>query len=246
MWRNTLNLTLSLLFCSLSTSFVNAQKNIETQQLLWLRYSLKLKLGDTYQIRQELEERNYWLPLRQHQFVSRTLVDRKLGKGWSAAAGFAYFRQSLPHDPDVEVQTRLGEIRPQIELAYAQPLAEKLLLHHRYWSEFRFFEKEEGGYDYGNNRTRYKLELRYSLIPDISLIAFDEVHFNLGGNIVHNMFDQNRYGASVQYMPSGNLGLELGYINWFQQRPSGTDFYQRHIIRLTVHHSISIKKSTSE
>jgi hypothetical protein len=222
-------------------SFTYAQKNIETQQLVWLRYALKLKLSDNYQIRQELEERSYWFPFRQHQLVSRTLLDRKLGKGWNAATGFAYFRQSLPQDPDAEVLTTLTELRPQLELAYAQPLSERVILHHRYWSEFRFFEQDDGNFNYGNNRTRYKLELRYSMSADFSLIAFDEVHFNIGREILNNVFDQNRYGASVQYM-HGNFGLELGYINWFQQRASGTDFYQRHIIRLTLHHSISIQK----
>lgn len=228
-------------------SFVHqghTQKNTETQQLIWMRYSLRLKLNDTYQVRQELEERSYWFPLRQHQLVSRTLIDRKLGKGWNVGGGFAFFRQALPQNPDSEVLSSRNELRPQLELAFLQPLAENLGLHHRYWTEFRFFEQDDGSYDFGTNRTRYKLELRYVPVPKWTINAFDEIHLNLGGNSTNNIFDQNRYGASLQYMPGGNFGLELGYINWFQQRASATDFYQRHIVRITLHHTISFKKST--
>ena len=32
------------------------------------------------------------------------------------------------------------------------------------------------------------------------------------------------------------------YLNWFQQRPSGTDFYNRDIIRFSVFHTINLKK----
>lgn len=66
----------ALLF-GLFSATIQAQKNVETQQ----RYSLKLKLNDHYQLRQEIEERAYWFPWRQHQFVSRTAAERKLGKG---------------------------------------------------------------------------------------------------------------------------------------------------------------------
>lgn len=220
-----------------------AQKNVDTQHLLWTRYSLKVKINDNYQIRQELEERGYWFPWRQHQFTSRTLAERTLGKGWNTGIGFTYLLQSLPHDPEIPVIENSTELRPQVEIAYRQSLSEKIILHHRYWTEFRFFEQSNGSFEFGNNRTRYKLELRYSPIPKLTLIAFDEIHINIGGKIVQNVFDQNRYGASVQYMPATNFGFELGYINWFQQRTSGVDFYNRHIVRFTIHHVIDLKNA---
>ncbi len=231
-----------VLILTLTSTTLVAQKNIETQQLLWVRYSLKLKLNDNYQIRQEIEERTYWFPWRQHQFVSRTHLERKLGKGWNTGAGFTYFIQSLPHDPTATNYTNQLELRPQLEMANKQTVSEKISLHHRYWSEFRFFEQPDGSLEYGNTRLRYKLELSYSPIPQLTLRAFDEIHINIGRKIDQNVFDQNRYGTSIQYKPLENLGLELGYFNWFQQRKSGIDFYNRHIIRFTLHQSINLKK----
>lgn len=220
----------------------NAQKDIETQHLLWTRCSLKLKINEKYQIGQEIEERVYWFPFRQHQFVSRTQLDRKLGKGWNTGAGVTFLNQSIPHDPLSTTYYNQLEIRPHFELAYKQEISEKLSLHHRYWSEFRFFEQPNDTYKYNNIRLRYKLELRYSLNHQLTFKAFDEIHINVGKNVIQNTFDQNRYGASFQYMPLEKLGFELGYLNWFQQRKSGTDFYNRHIVRLTIHIALSLLK----
>ncbi len=224
---------------------VVAQKNIDTQQLLWARYYLKLKLDD-YEIRQELEERKFWFPWRQHQFISRTFVVRKLGKSWNAGIGFTYLLQSLPQDPKITEYSNQSELRPQLEITYSQAISEKITLYHRYWSDFRFFEQPDGSFKYGNNRSRYLLEFRYSPSKHLTLKAFDEIHINIGRNIVQNVFDQNRFGASVQYMPIDNFGFELGYFNLFQQQKSGVDFYDRHILRLTIHHIITFRNSKNQ
>lgn len=242
--NNKIATTLSLfaLFI-ISANVVFAQKNIETQHLLWARYYIKLKIKDPYQIKQELEERTYWFPFRQHQFLSRTLLERKLSQGWSTALGITYSMQSLPNDPTIRITENITELRPQVEISYNQILFDKISLNHRYWSEFRFFEQSDNSFDYSNNRTRYKLELDYTPSSKITLKIYDEILLNIGGNIVHNVFDQNRYGASIQYMPVENFGIELSYFNSFQERASGVDFYNRYIVRLTIHQTIKLKKA---
>src|SRR5690606_16536898 len=94
---------------------------------------------------------------------------------------------------------------------------------------------------YGNIRMRYKLEIQYRPITNVTFKIYDEVFVNIGKNIGYNVFDQNRIGASIQYMPVHNVGFELGYLNWFQQRASGNNFYNRNIIRLSIHHNINFK-----
>lgn len=235
---------LLIIFCFLTTS-INAQKNVETQNLLWLRYNLKLNINTNYQIRQELEERTFWFPWRQHQFASRTLLDRRLGNGWNTAIGFTYLEQALPQNPTIKNFKNTTELRPQIEIAYNQIVSSQLSLNHRYWTDFRFFEQTDGSFDYSNIRTRYKLELSYKPTNRITLRTFDEIQINVGSKIVNNIFDQNRYGGSIQYMPKENFGFELEYLNSFQQHPSGVDFYNRNIIRLTFHQTLNLKNSKS-
>jgi len=238
--KKHLQIIFYILLLSLLSINANAQKKITTQHLLWTRYYFKIQLNNVYQIRQELEERTYWFLWRQHQFVSRTHFERKLGKGWNTALGFTYFIQSLPQDPSITNYDNQKELRPQLEIAYLQTISEKISLHHRYWIEFRFKEQTDHSFAFDNNRVRYKLELRYAPISKITLKAFDEIHLNMNGNAAQNIFNQNRYGASIQYMPTKKCGFELGYLNWFQQQNSGIDFYNRHIVRLTFHHKINI------
>lgn len=234
----------SIIFIAVLISSIGySQKNIDHQSLLWTRYQLKLKIDEHWSASQELEERTYWFPWRQHQFVSRTMAQYQLGKGWNVGAGFAYFRQALPQDAHKNVSYTQPEVRPQFELGYKQQLSIKFNLQHRYWTEFRFFKPENEDFQFGNYRMRYKLELQYVPTDKITLKAYDEIFINFGKNIVYNTFDQNRIGASIQYMPLNNLGFELGYINWFQQRPSGVDYFERNIIRLTIHQTIDLNKS---
>lgn len=234
-------LVLGIIVMAFGNAF--AQKQIETQGLLWTRYYLKMQLSAECAIRHEIEERQYWLPWRQHQFVSRTHVEKKLGKGWRTALGFTYFVQSLPHDPQSAISFNRIELRPQLELAYKSNISEVVSLQHRYWTEFRFYELTNGSYKYNNNRTRYKLQLSVVLPANLSLHVFDEIHLNIGEKIVRNVFNQNRYGFSIQYMPYEHLGCEIGYLNWFQEQSSGTDFFNRHILRVTIHHKLNFTKS---
>ena len=235
------NIIIPTLVSMAFTNLVAQERNIQTQQLIWTRYSLGININDHYTLRQDLEERTYWFPWRQHQFVSRTLLERKLGRGWNGGIGISSFLQSLPHDPEIQIVETKSELRPMLEFGHWSPITKKIGLHHRYWSEFRFFEQANGSFNYANNRTRYKLELRYAASPKMKLKAFDEILLNMGGKVVQNVFDQNRYGASIQYMPFDKLGFEVGYINWFQQQNSGVDFYNRHIIRLTIHQNLNLK-----
>ncbi|MBO0591600.1 DUF2490 domain-containing protein [Cellulophaga sp. E16_2] len=234
-----------VLFISLNFFQVIAQKKVTHQQLLWTSYSLKLKLNDNYQIRQEIDQRNYSNPWRQHQTLSRTFFDRQLGKGWNTAIGLTGVIQSLPNDPEVKDYYNQKELRPVLELGYRQPVTEKFFINHRFWSEFRFFEQENDSYEFANTRLRYKLELRYAPIKKVTFKAFDEIFLNVGNTIVYNVFDQNRMGASVQFMPLTNLGFEVGYFNMFQQQKNGIDFYDRNSIKFTIHHTIEVKKNKS-
>jgi hypothetical protein len=235
--------TLLLVLTSFSVYKTNAQKNVIRQNLLWSSYAVKFKLNDSYQIRQEIDQRIFYNPWRQHQILSRTNVERQLGDGWNIALGFTGVLQSLPNNPEIKEYYNQKELRPQLELAFKQALSNKVVIAHRYWSEFRFYEQENSSYTYANARMRYKLELRYSPIKKITLKAFDELFINIGGQIERNFFDQNRIGTSFQFMPLKNFGFEIGYFNLFQQQKTGVDFYNRNSIKLTLHHTIVLKKN---
>jgi hypothetical protein len=55
-----------------------------------------------------------------------------------------------------------------------------------------------------------------------------------------NTFDQNRVYAAVQVGVSPVVALELGYLNSFQERASGVDYFNRDIIRFSFIHKMKI------
>jgi hypothetical protein len=66
--------------------------------------------------------------------------------------------------------------------------------------------------------------------------------FNAGNAIVKNTFDQNRIYAAVQYGLNKSIAVELGYLNSYQRRANGIDYFNRDIVRLSIFHKIKVQK----
>ena len=238
-----------LIFIFFST-FLLGQKNVENQQLLWYGYYNKLQINQNWVLKSEVQERHFYQPLVQHQLVFRTNLDRRILDDINVSLGFVVFLQS-PNDPESESTLMVPELRTDFGFN-AKKKYKYFNVNQRFKVEARFFHQTEnnelvGGYQFSNFRMRYQLGLDIPLIKKqdaekLILKIKDEVMFNFGKNIVKNVFDQNRIYIGLNYPMNKNLAFEAGYLNWFQQRPSGTDFYNRDIIRFSVFHTINLKK----
>lgn len=233
---------LFLLWCFYFCAPVFGQKNVTTQELLWVTYKIDLPLNEKYTIKQLIQERTYHSPWRQHQFVTTTAFDIQIGNGLSGNAAFTYFIQTLPHDPNISDVDNRTELRPQIELNYKNSLFDKVSLSQRFRMEFRIFEQNDGSFKYQNGRFRYRLKLTYPLTQKLKVAVHNEIHLNVGSNIVQNVFDQNRAGFGFNYALRKDLNFGIDYINWFQQRSSGVDFFNRHIVRISVGHTVQLRR----
>ena len=238
-----------LIFIFFST-FLFGQKNVENQQLLWYGYYNKLQINQNWVLNSEVQERHFYQSLVQHQLVFRTNLDRRILDDINVSLGFVVFLQS-PNDPESESTLMVPELRTDFGFN-AKKKYKYFNVNQRFKVEARFFHQTEnnelvGGYQFSNFRMRYQLGLDIPLIKKqdaekLILKIKDEVMFNFGKNIVKNVFDQNRIYIGLNYPMNKNLAFEAGYLNWFQQRPSGTDFYNRDIIRFSVFHTINLKK----
>ena len=238
-----------LIFIFFST-FLFGQKNVENQQLLWYGYYNKLQINQNWVLNSEVQERHFYQPLVQHQLVFRTNLDRRILDDINVSLGFVVFLQS-PNDPESESTLMVPELRTDFGFN-AKKKYKYFNVNQRFKVEARFFHQTEnnelvGGYQFSNFRMRYQLGLDIPLIKKqdaekLILKIKDEVMFNFGKNIVKNVFDQKRIYIGLNYPMNKNLAFEAGYLNWFQQRPSGTDFYNRDIIRFSVFHTINLKK----
>jgi len=173
---------------------------------------------------------------------------RKLGAGWDMSAGMSIFYHNS-NDPDSDIDLAVPELRPHLEFNFQQKF-HFLRLEHRYKAEARFFHNTnttltdlEEGYTYRTLRIRYRLQLIFPLVKfnevqSLNLKAGDEILLNAGKKIVKNVFDQNRWFVGLNMVFSPSFSLEAGYLNSFQEQSSGTDYYNRDILRLALYQII--------
>lgn len=234
--------------------FFLAQKMVEHQQLIWYGYYNSLKFNEKWSLNSEIQERQFYQPTAQHQLVFRTNLERKLIGDWNASVGMTYFLQN-PNNPTSESNLTVPELRPDIGFGNKQKLG-IATINHRYKAEARFFHDVEnnrlvGGYRFSNFRLRYQVGLDFLIWKNEREQVFvakikDEIMFNLGNKMVKNTFDQNRIYLAINYKINNSYAVELGYMNWFQQLKSGTDFYNRDILRFSIFHSMDLKKKKND
>lgn len=243
-----LNSILFLLFL-ISVKNGYTQKNITHQQLIWFAYNNSLEISPKLTFVSEIHDRRFYHPDAQHQFVLRGRLHYALKNNWDVALCFAYFLQS-PNDPRSTSDLVIPELRPHLDFNYKQ-VQDKISFFHRFRIEDRFFRNTKNnaldeGYN-SNWRFRYMFTVEISMVKfknegGIKLKIGDEIFVNAGKNIVHNTFDHNRIFAALTYAPIKSIIIEAGYLNWFQQRSTGVDYYDRDIIRLSLTHKISLIK----
>ena len=172
----------------------------------------------------------------------------KINKDIEVGAGYAHFSVAT-QDPEITFDFRIPENRGQQDVMWKQDIG-KITLTQRFQVEERFFHNaNKEGLLPGTTffwRFRYRIQGEYSFWKKenrfLKAIAYDELMINGGKNVVKNTFDQNRVYVALQYGFNKNIALELGYLNSFQQRASGVDYFNRDIIRFTLFHKINLQK----
>lgn len=222
------------------------QKNIQHQNLLWTRYYNQLEIDKKWSIHSEFDNRVFLNPTVQSVYVIRVQGRYKVNEKIDLGSGFAFFSLAT-QDSNVESGFNKPEYRIQHDLALKQNFG-KINLNHRYQIEERFFQKfDTQGLISG---TTFAMRFRYRIQGDyifwkkenqsLKAILSDEIMINAGARIVKNTFDQNRIYAAFQYGINENFSVELGYLNSFQQRASGVDYFDRNILRLSVYHKLKL------
>jgi hypothetical protein len=238
-------LLVSILF-SIGAS-AQTEKNVSQQSLLWTRYNNQLELNAKWSINTEFDNRVFLKPVEENMYVIRTQLRNKITDKVEVGAGGAYFSVNN-QEPTIVNGFHIPEYRLQQDVTIKQSLG-KVNFSHRYLIEERFIQKATSvGLESGTSfylRYRYRIQADYTIWKNknqfLKTVVYDEIMINGGDKIIKNTFDQNRIYAAIQYGVSPSVAFELGYLNSYQQRPSGVDYFNRDIIRFSIFHKLKLK-----
>jgi len=138
------------------------------------------------------------------------------------------------------------ELRPWQEATLIKSLRKEKQLQFRYRLDERFIHNNDRevlleGYHF-NLRHRFRIQYSQPIADfndhTLTLKFSDEVMINTGD--VPRLFDQNRFFTSLEIKLNEHWSFESGYLHLIQPITDGL-FYERHIIRSTLHHRIGVK-----
>jgi hypothetical protein len=224
------------------------EKNIDHQSILWTRYYNQLLLNEKWSLHTEFDNRVFLKPVKENLYVIRIQGRYKINEHLESGIGFTHFSVAT-QVPEVSYTFNTPEYRGQQDLTWKLNI-NKVTLLQRFQTEERFIHNANKesllpGTTF-SWRFRYRLQADYIFWKKenqyLKTILSDEIMFNAGKSIVKNTFDQNRVYAALQYGMNKNIALELGYLNSFQRRANGIDYFNRDIIRFSIFHKIKVQK----
>jgi len=236
-------LILSFFLVSIPT-FSQNEKQVENQSLIWFTYNLNWKINNNWHLITDYNQRQFINPSAQHLWAVRANLRKVISNNWDFGFGGSLFMRKT-NDPNALNKLLVPELRPHFEFNNHQKLSFGIL-NSRYRIEARFNQNTDtnqlsDGFTFNNFRFRYLLGYTFPIIINkktLNEVLFvriqDEIMINAGSKIVQNTFDQNRIYVALNYKVSPKLSFETGYLNSFQQQPSGDDFLNRNILRLTI------------
>jgi hypothetical protein len=224
------------------------ERNVDHQSILWTRYNNQLTLNEKWSLHSEFDNRLFFKPIKENLYVIRVQGRYKINEHLETGVGFAYFSVAT-QIPEITNDFTIPEYRGQQDVSWKQN-AGKITFNQRFQLEERFIRnanKEEllPGTNF-SWRFRYRLQADYIFWKKenqfLKTVLSEEIMFNFGKNIVKNTFDQNRFYTAIQYGLNKNMAFELGYLNSFQRRANGIDYFNRDIIRFSIFHKMKVKK----
>lgn len=242
-------ISLLFFFFTINNYYAIAQteKTVDHQSLIWTRYYNLLELNKKWSIHSEFDNRVFINPNAQNLFVIRVQGRYKISDQVELGSGLTYFNVATQNQDDVEFDFNKPEYRIQQDVTWKKNW-NRIGLNQRFQIEERFFQNYDSeGLTTGTTffwRFRYRLQGEYTFWKKenqyLKAILYDEIMINAGKNIIFNTFDQNRIYAGLQYGISSAVALELGYLNSFQQRATGVDYFDRNIIKVSIFHKLKI------
>lgn len=223
-----------------------SQKQVNKQSGVWFGYFNQTRLTDKWGIWLDVHARRTDFLDRWSAQLIRPGITYYANDHLRFTAGYTYARSY----PAAGLHTVRPEHRPWQQVLWT---SRQKRLQTQQWIrlEERFNrrianDRLQDGYAF-NFRFRYLLNLmvplnRDFIEPNTIFFAFnDEIHINAGKQITYNLFDQNRFFVGLGYQFISGLNAQVGYMNQFQQLPSGNHFNSNNVLRVFVFHNLDLR-----
>jgi hypothetical protein len=235
-----------------------SQKEIVTHQNAWVSYlgnhklSKKIGLHTEYQWRRENGFQNW------QQSLMRLGVDYHLNTSFSISGGYGWI-ETFPYG-EQPVIYEFTEHRIWQQFNQKNKVESELRsfeIHHRYRLEQRFLETYSlnnandiiQGKSIFRQRVRYRLmfilPLSKKSLEDNTLFlnVNNEIFVGFGKGIAKNVFDQNRFNASLGCKFNPNFSLQLGYLNQYTIKADGIKAERNHTLLISTNYNLNFSKT---
>ncbi len=241
-------LLFSVFFLITAESLAQSKQIVEEEQI-WLGYFNQTRFSKKWGMWTDINLRTKENLVQDFSLAMiRTGLTYYLNDDTKLTAGYAFIN-FFPSDNHKNISQ--PEHRPwqQIQWHTKYP---KLKLMHWLRLEERFRRKIKNddeladGYNF-NWRVRYNILSQFPLSKKrfepgtFSFVLADELHINMGKQIIYNYFDQNRFFAGFHYHVNKHDNLQFGYMNVFQQLASGNNFRSFHTARIFYFHNLNLQ-----
>ena len=247
--RTRVRLTLTGIAVIISMA-AGAQKNTTHEQQVWLGYFNQTRLTNKW---------GFWLDAHLRtkedfftdlsQAIGRVGVTYYINDATKLTAGYAFINH-FPAEGHEDVSQPEHRAWQQLQwhTKYGgNRLMQWIRLEERNRKKILNDSTLAEGYSF-NYRVRYNMMFEIPLLKtanvpkSTSLVLNDEVHINFGKQVVYNYFDQNRFFAGLKYQVTSTDNFQFGYMNVFQQLPSGNNYRSVHTGRFFYFHNLDLRK----
>ena len=206
-----------------------SEKQIERLEQVWTGYFNQTRFSNKWGIWFDAQLRtkdNFFTGLS--TMIIRPGITYYINDATKLTAGYAYINH-YPSDNHKEISQ--PEHRPWQQIQWHTKYSKvRTMQYLRLEERFRRKILNDSTLAEGNNfnfRVRYAFLLQVPLSGqqiekgDFSFIVNDEIHVNLGKQILYNTFDQNRFFLGFAYHTNAHDNLQFGYMHSFQQLAAG-------------------------
>jgi Protein of unknown function (DUF2490) len=235
---------------TLLSKSLQAQKQTIHQNQVWLGYFNQSRFSKHWGSWVDLHLRtkeNFFDSL--NQTILRFGGTYYLSDNVKFTAGYAYVT-NYPQDNHAYVSRQEHRIWQQFQWYSNYPrlrLMQWIRLEERFRQQIKNAHEIGNGYNF-NYRLRYSIRLMLPLASEpfapgsFSAVFNDELFINFGKEIVYNYFDQNRFFAGFAYHLNKRDVIQFGYMNLFQQMPSGNQYKSINAARIYYLQNLDFRK----